>query len=245
MVTRNGPWPVGTPCWVSLDTDVARASAFYTAVLGWRVEVAGPESGGYATAYVGQRRVAGLWPKQDPESAGGWFTYLSTADARLDAARITDAGGDLLIPATTVLDLGVMVLAVDPVGAVFGLWQSAAHTGVELAGEPGSLAWSEQLSREPARAKEFYTAAFGFAYREGDPGHALISLDVGEPPVAGIGTGEPGWVSTFRVADTDATAELLVEHGGAVVEPPRDTGSDRLATVTDDQGALFRLSSAR
>ncbi|OLR94976.1 VOC family protein [Actinokineospora bangkokensis] len=230
MVTRRGPWPVGAPCWVTLGTDVDRAAAFYAAVLGWRVEPTGV--GGHATAHLGAHRVAGLWPRQDPDAPAGWCTHLSAVDAKLDAARVEHAGGTLLVPPTTVWDLGSTALAADPTGAVFALWQSGAHTGFEVAGEPGAVVWSEHRTPDPVCAKGFYTEAFGFTYQDDGSGDDLVSLDVGEPPVAAIGPGEGGWTTTFGVADLRGALAEVVRRGGQV----RAAGE-----VVDDQGAVFRL----
>ena len=44
---------------------------------------------------------------------------------------------------------GTMVIALDPQGNSFGLWQAAQHTGVRLHNEPGALAWNEAAVDDP------------------------------------------------------------------------------------------------
>ena len=67
MVTRDTPWPDGTPCWVDLGaSDIPKAIAFYTSQFGWDVEVGPPEVGGDPMARIGGRNVAGLGPIMGP-----------------------------------------------------------------------------------------------------------------------------------------------------------------------------------
>lgn len=45
----------------------------------------------------------------------------------------------------------------------------------------------------------------------------------------------------FAVADCDAAAELAVQLGGRVAQPPLDIPSGRMAVLHDDQGASFAV----
>ena len=45
----------------------------------------------------------------------------------------------------------------------------------------------------------------------------------------------------FRVADCDATVKTATKLGGKVVAPPEDTPYGRVATITDPNGAVFKL----
>ena len=47
---------------------------------------------------------------------------------------------------------------------MFGLWQSGRHTGMQLANEPGAVAWNECMSRDFDAAKEFYATVFGYGW---------------------------------------------------------------------------------
>ena len=60
MVTRDTPWPDGTPCWVDLGAgDIPKAVSFYSSQFGWTVRQGGPEVGGYSMAQLAGRNVAG------------------------------------------------------------------------------------------------------------------------------------------------------------------------------------------
>ncbi|SDC44067.1 VOC family protein [Actinokineospora iranica] len=248
MVTRNTAWPAGTPCWVDLGTDVAQAAEFYSGLFGWRVDIGGEEVGGYANCFLGDEFVAGLGPLQEGQTSA-WTTYLSSTDVDADAAKITAAGGQIVLPPLQVSEFGRMVVAIDTAGAGFGLWEAGKHTGVTLANEPGSLVWNEQMSADLAASKEFYAKVFGYAYEdmEGAPGgYATLNVPGGEQPVGGIGggldAGTPAyWGVYFQVADADATLEKVKELGGSVLDGAVDTPFGRMATVADDQGAQFKV----
>jgi predicted enzyme related to lactoylglutathione lyase len=49
----------------------------------------------------------------------------------------------------------------------------------------------------------------------------------------------------FEVFGTDAALEHLVDLGGHVLTPARDTVHGRVATVTDPEGARFALVQVR
>ncbi|WP_300607680.1 VOC family protein [Trebonia sp.] len=254
MVTRDSPWPAGTPCWVDLGvSDTHKAIAFYTAQFGWDVRQGGPETGGYSIAYLDGRTVAGIGPKMGPpESPSAWTTYMATEDADATAAKVKGAGGQLLTDPMDVMDVGRMAIAVDTTGAAFGIWQARAHTGAQLANAPGTVTWNEQMSRDFEGAKAFYAAVFGYAYGDmsGDGfSYATLLLDGHE--VGGIGgypddapAGTPAaWTTYFGAADTDAAVAQAVKAGGRVIRPAADSPYGRTATVTDDQGAVFSLIS--
>ena len=255
MVTRDTAWAAGTPCWVDLGvTDVAKAKAFYGGLFGWDIQEGPPESGGYCMCEIGGRPVAGLGPQMGPAGApSAWTTYLATDDADATAARITAAGGQLMMPPFDVMDVGRMAVAVDPGGAPFGIWQAKAHTGARLANEPGTLIWNENLSREFEANKAFYGAVFGYSFGDmSADGFSYATLDLDGQTVGGIGAisaDQPAatpanWGTYFAVADTDAAVARVTELGGSVIAPAWDSPYGRMAVVSDDQGAVFALMSA-
>lgn len=255
MVTRDTAWPAGTPCWVDLGVDnIAKARAFYSALFGWDIQDTPPEAGGYTMATVGGRPVAGIGPKMGPaDMPTFWTTYLASDNVDETAAKIRAAGGQVLMDPMDVVDVGRMLVAVDPGGAQFGVWQAKAHTGVQVANEPGTLTWSENMSRNYEANKAFYNAVFGYNFGDiGGEGMKYATLDLGDKTVGGIGEigpDQPGempasWGTYFAVADTDATVGKVAELGGSVVAPAWDSPYGRMAVVCDDQGAIFAVMSA-
>jgi uncharacterized protein len=256
MVTRDTPWPDGTPCWVDLGTPgIPAAVSFYSSLFGWDIRVGGPEMGGYSRALLDGRNVAGIGPNMSqPDAPSGWATHFAVSDAGAAAARITSAGGTVLMGPLDVMDLGRMLIATDVTGAPFGCWQAGRHTGVQVANGPGAFTWSEHMSRDFEGAKAFYAAVFGYEYGDmSTDGFSYATLLLGgQQVVGGIGAYPPGgdgnvpaiWAVYFGTADTDKSVELAVSLGGQVVRPAADSPYGRMAIVADDQGAVFSLISA-
>ena len=251
MPRRNTPWPNGTPCWVDYGAaDIDAAKAFYTAVLGWGYTGGEPEFGGYLTVTVDGEQAAGMGPQQDPDDPPRWTTYFAADDAAATAARITDAGGRVLVEPMEVGPMGTMVIALDPQGNPFGLWQSGLNTGVRVHNEPGALAWNEAMVDDTAAAKEFYSAVFGFTFDQLPPEQAGEGMDyatfsTGGNPLGGLGASDPsmpkGWLTCFAVASTDDAVAAVEANGGTVTMPPEDTPFGRLAIVVDPWGASFEV----
>jgi uncharacterized protein len=255
MVTRDTAWPAGTPCWIDIGVaDMPKAKAFYGALFGWQITDGPPEAGGYSMCEIDGKQVAGIGPKMGPaDMPTFWTTYIATGDADETAAKIKAAGGQLMAEPFDVMEAGRMFIAVDPGGAIFGVWEARAHTGVGRANEPGTLTWSENMSRAYEANKDFYGAVFGYQFGDiGAEGMQYSTLDLDGRPVGGIGeigADQPAempayWGTYFAVADTDAAVARALELGGSLVAPAWDSPYGRMAVVSDDQGAMFALMSS-
>jgi uncharacterized protein len=255
LVTRDTPWPDGTPCWVDLGTsDIPDSIGFYTSVFGWSVEQGPPETGGYSMARLEGRNVAAIGPLMGPPGTPStWSTYFAVGDVDATAARITSAGGHLAAGPMDVMDAGRLVVATDVTGAVFGLWQGMSHTGSQVANVPGAFTWSEHMSADFEGAKAFYAAVFGYEYGDmSGNGFSYATLLInGQQVVGGIGglpegTGDAqpaAWSVYFGTADTDKSVDLVTGNGGRVVRPASDSPYGRMAVVADQHGAVFSLIS--
>ncbi|MBV8464255.1 MAG: VOC family protein, partial [Acidimicrobiales bacterium] len=127
----------GTPSWVDLaSTDLPTAVGFYTKLFGWKADDQGPEAGNYHMFMKGDQPIAGGMGTQAEGQPSAWMSYVSVDDADATAARIRDAGGTLVVEPMDVMTVGRMVIAVDPTGAHFGLWQPKDHRGAGLVNEP-------------------------------------------------------------------------------------------------------------
>ncbi|MDQ3403622.1 MAG: VOC family protein [Actinomycetota bacterium] len=244
MVTRNSAWPAGTPCWVDLGAEVAKAVSFYSELFGWEAQVGGPETGGYAQARFGGLAVAGIGPLMDSSQPSAWTTYLASDGIEADVAKIRAAGGQVIMDAMDVMEFGRMAIAIDPTGAGFGLWQSGTHTGFELANEPASVCWNEHMSADIEAGKRFYAEVFGYHFQDVAPEYVTFSLTEGGDAIGGMGVtgeGQAAWHTYFTVDDADATVAKVRELGGTVTAAAEDTDFGRMAGVTDDQGAGFKV----
>jgi uncharacterized protein len=134
-------YQAGMPAWVDLTTsDPEGSRRFYGELFGWQFQAGSAETGHYITCLVRGHTVAGM--VGDPAPAGtpaAWTTYLASGDVDDTVSRITAAGGRLTTEPTDVTDQGRMAVAVDPTGAIFGLWQAGKLPGASLASEPGAV----------------------------------------------------------------------------------------------------------
>ena len=49
------------------------------------------------------------------------------------------------------------------------------------------------------------------------------------------------WSIYWDVADIDASVAMVAELGGSVIDTPMDTPYERMASVADPSGAMFKL----
>jgi predicted enzyme related to lactoylglutathione lyase len=246
MPTRDTAWPNGTPCWIDYGVpDVEGAKALYTSMLGWTYDGGDPEYGGYLTCRVNGRAAAGMAPQQDPNDPPRWTTYFATDDAAAAARRVTEAGGTVVVEPMEVGPMGTMVIALDPQGNPFGLWQAGQHTGVQIYNEPGALVWNEAAVDDPAAARAFYTAVFGFRFDEVDGAQGYTTFATDGRALGGLGGSQPGhakgWVTCFSVASTDDAVAAIEAGGGKVTMAAQDTPFGRFAVVEDPWGAAFSV----
>jgi len=241
----------GTPSWVDLGSpDIDASVAFYSTLFGWEVEEGHPDAGGYRIAMLKGKAVAGVGPQQGPVSA--WTTYFATDDADATAASVKGNGGTVIMAPMDVMGQGRMAIAMDPEGAAFGVWQSAAFPGAGLVNEVGAFGWNELWTRDLDQAKTFYPAVFGLAAdSESMPGYTVWALE-GRPVggVVPIPAEMPArvpahWAVYFMVEDADATVAKLTELGGMVVKAPFDVpGVGRMAMVHGPAHESFALFAA-
>jgi predicted enzyme related to lactoylglutathione lyase len=230
---------------------MAATQEFYGALFGWEFRPGPQQLGPYVRALLDGHEVAGIGQLQpDRHLPIAWTPYFASDDVDLTAETVRLCGGTVAVGPLEAEDAGRLVIGSDPAGAVFGVWQAAAHLGTSLPGVPGTPAWHELLTFETANVVKFYETVFGYEEEpvvSADVAH--VTLRLADRPVAGIhGVGHvlprdrgPHWVTYFEVADTDEATALLADLGGHVLEPPHESVRGRVATVADPEGALFAL----
>lgn len=252
MPTRDDA-PNGAPCWIDLYTsDPERSRAFYGQLFGWTSEDAGEQHGGYINFAKDSVVVAG--GMRNDGSTGtpdGWSVYLATDDVKATVDAAVTHGGQVIVPAMDVMDLGAMAVFTDAGGAVVGAWQPGQHKGFGVLAEPGTPAWFELHTRDYGPSVRFYESVFGWDTHVASDSDDFryTTLGEGDDQQAGImdastflPDGVPAqWSVYFRVLDTDAALASVVELGGSVVQPGEDTPFGRLATAADPTGAVFKV----
>ena len=241
----------GEPIWMDLNTPDGDASRkFYGAVFGWEAGPEDPTMGGYATFTLGGKNIAGVMPIQEAGQPPVWTLYICTSDATKTTELAQAAGAQVIAEPMDVMDFGRMAVFADPTGAVLGVWQPGTHTGSDIVDEPGARCWVELLTRDVAKAKEFYES-LGWeseTHAAGEMG-GYTEFKVDGQSVAGlmqmpdmIPAQVPAhWVAYIQVADVDETAAKITAAGGTIQAPPMDIPPGRFAAAADPQGATFAI----
>jgi len=138
---------------------------------------------------------------------------------------------------------------------------AVAATGTAWAQAPGSLrrhtgrfVWFDLASDDPAGARAFYGAVFGWRFEtvagtakdytliRNDEGSVAGLFRQARPPGAPVGA---RWLSWISVPDPALSAQRVVQLGGQVLVPPgavSDRGTHAL--FRDPQGAVFGVLAA-
>jgi predicted enzyme related to lactoylglutathione lyase len=114
----------------------------------------------------------------------------------------------------------------------------------------GSFCWNELGTKDDEAAKKFYSALFGWTFKEGDAGGMKYSeIVVGGNPCGGVykltpemGNVPSHWIPYVSVDDVDATAKRVEELGGKIAMPPTDIPHvGRFSMVQDPTGAMISI----
>jgi len=251
MPTKTGYTP-GTFCWVELATsDAEGAKEFYRNLFGWDVEDSEVPGGGvYSTFKIDGQSVCAGNQQQEEEAKAGvpphWNSYISVEDVDQTAKVAEAAGATIVAQPFDVMELGRMAVLTDPTGAFVCLWQPGIHFGAQVVTEDNAYSWNELATKDPARAKQFYTEVFGWDTTEMDaPNGTYTMFKNGDDWTGGMMEVQdvpPYWGIYFQVADAVATAAKAKELGGQVMMGPDKAGGvGTIAVLLDPQGAAFGI----
>jgi predicted enzyme related to lactoylglutathione lyase len=241
----------GVPSWVDLGVpDIGKAIEFYSGLFGWQIEQGPAEAGGYSMCLLRGKPVAGIGPQMNP-GPPYWTSYVTVDSADDALARAKSAGGNVLMDAMDVMDVGRMGILQDPIGAVISVWEPKAHIGASIVNEPNTYSWSELVTTDTEKSKEFYKAVFGWgsethgeggpmAYTEWKIGDRSVGGMMAKPPMMPAEV-PPHWGVYFSVEGTEAAMDKVKELGGQVYMGPMDVEPGKIAVVADSQGASFNL----
>ncbi len=230
-----------------MSDDVAKATKFYSELLGWQAEIWKPGEFDYPMITVDERTHGGFGPAQGGAPAH-WLGHVLVEDVDETAARAEAAGGTLLAEPMDIPEIGRMVVIQDPQGAVVSAF---SPTGGEASIPEGTFLWDELMTTDVEAAKGSYGEIFGWSASDTDMGEAgtyTIFQRAGEVSAAGCMATRPGgevppqWNTYLATDNVDATVAKATELGASVYVDPTDTpGVGRWAVLADPTGATFGL----
>jgi predicted enzyme related to lactoylglutathione lyase len=249
-----------------MTPDPEGSKAFYDAVVGWHIETQSQFPNGYRM--IGRSdggSAGGLLPLSDEMQQHGarpsWLGYLYVGNVDASVASIEQAGGNALMPAFDIPDIGRVAMVADPQGAPFYIMKPIPPEGrpdsksdVFSVDQPQRVRWNELSTTDPDGAVDFYRREFGWG-QEGD-------MDMGEmgkyrfiqsngvnigaimrmPPQLPVSS----WTYYIGVDDIDRAADAIKTGGGQVVNGPMEIpGGEFALNGLDPQGASFGLVGPR
>jgi len=247
----------GRFCWYDLmTTDPEGSKAFYTELLGWRIEPVAMGEQPYNMIFMGDRAQGGIVALAGDEVPTHWTPYVAVDDAEKACGLAETLGARVQVPATDI-GPGVYSVVVDPQGGVFSPWQGKEPLPAPAPkGTVGVFCWSECMTTDAAAAQTFYEGMFGWRTETADMEVGGCSMTYrllfqGEthfggildlPPEAREMGAQTHWLNYVNVADVDAVAVRAGELGATVICPCTDIPqTGRFCVIQDPQGGTLAL----
>jgi predicted enzyme related to lactoylglutathione lyase len=183
-----------------------------------------------------------------------WLAYIEVPNVDDTIAKAQELGASVILPANTVENVGRFGILRDPQGVAFAVITSATPIGDETDPQPREFSWHELVTTNADAALDFYKNLFGWEVKGNfDMGPAGLYQMFGRDRFtyggvmnkAGDTPANPYWLHYVAVADSaDAAAERAKEAGATLLSGPMEVpGGDRIAVLTDPQGAVFAVHS--
>jgi uncharacterized protein len=245
-----------------MSTDIDAARAFYTEVVGWKIEDSGmPGPTPYYMLQAAGQPIGGamqLTPEMLASGARtGWMGHVYTPDVDAMAKVFKDQGGAVHREPTDIPGVGRFAIVSDPYGGVVSLFANdPQYTGSPPLppGTPGDCGWRELHALDGPAAFKFYSERFGwrsdmvvdmgpmgvyqtFKPAEGEVAHGGMMTKPAEMPA-------PMWLYYFNVDSVVAAVERAKAAGGTLLMGPHQVPGDFwIAQFLDPQGGMFAVIS--
>jgi predicted enzyme related to lactoylglutathione lyase len=215
--------------------ELARAQAFYSAVLGWEITPGRVDQGAQVVSCA---PMVGLWGGAAAPAPGAHLSYrVQDIDAAVASVR---AGGGT---ATEPVDRGYAQEAqcTDPAGLLF--WLHEFGDEPEPSAQPltaGDIDYISLLVPDGDAARAFYAAVLGWSYENGNPSGTTPRIGMWSGELGGAGHRSYGALLSYAVDDITAAVAAIRAAGGTSAEPEQRPYALQ-ALCSDDQGVEFYL----
>jgi predicted enzyme related to lactoylglutathione lyase len=237
--------------WADLVTDdVPAARKFYSDLFGWTFQSVGD----YIVVANQDHPICGMFQRQQSKERSAqprWLGYISTKNVQGAQRAVLKLGGRVLEAPQKLPKRGEQAVFTDPEGATFGVIKSSSGDPQDLKPDPGDWVWMQLLSRDAARASEFYRQIGGYEVIQNTESNrlsdfVLVSKGYARATVRTIPSDrtqtKPDWLPYVRVSSaTDSTARARQLGGEVLVEPKPEFLQGKVAVVRDPTGAVIGL----
>lgn len=246
--------------WVELlTTDAVAAKAFYSSVVGWRMQDVPTLSLTYTLLLAGTQQVGGLLPLSAQARSSGarpaWLGFVRVDDVDASVARLQRLGGRVQHAPVDIPGTGRCAVVADPQGALLNLFKPLRPMPESPAHLPGHVGWRELHTTDWPAACDFYCDLLGWIKAEahdlGSRGTYQV-FSAGRESFGGMFNSPaaksqmPWWLYYFQVVDIDAAAARVTAGGGTLVHAPHQVpGGGWVVQAADPQGAMFALLGNR
>ena len=249
-------YPQGTFCWPELaTTDQNAAKGFYGKVFGWGFidQPLGPDQA-YTIFQYKDKPVGAAHAMHPGQVSAGvpphWMSYVAVSNVDETTAKAKSLGGSVLLEPFDVFSLGRMSVIQDPTGGIFSAWQAKELNGIGVKDEASSLVWTELMTTDADKARDFYAMLIGWTPQVMEMGPMKYTVfNLNNQPAAGMmqmtpdmGAMPSNWTPYFGVDDCDAFVKTAEGAGGKAMIPPSDIPTvGRFSVLQDPQNAVFAV----
>ncbi|HVI00439.1 MAG TPA: VOC family protein, partial [Enhygromyxa sp.] len=141
-------------------SDPEAAKQFYEAVFGWQYQDVEMPDGVYTMASAPNGGIGGITRNPMSGAPSAWLGYVGVDSVDRAVGKIEKAGGTVVVPATSIPNMGRFAVFTDPQGAAFAVWEAAAPGSEAQATEaPSKKKTSKKAGKKSGAAKKQSAAA--------------------------------------------------------------------------------------
>lgn len=232
-----------------MTTDLAKGRDYYAGMFGWDATEMDMGTGPYTIFKQGEAMVVGMAQTQGG-APSHWLGYVDVGDVDVALAKVPALGGEVLMPAYDIPNIGRMGIVKDPAGAVFAPFQGAGEDTRDWSKPPGmhTVCWSELMTADLDAATGFYGELVGWTFSS-DMGPDMKVMKVGDAMVASMrqlpaeAAGMPAhWMNYVLVEEVDVHQSKAESLGATVLRGDTEIpGMGRFAILQDPTGAVSAI----